>query len=80
MNTLAVKVDHTSYADSRWYTGAGIYRNVELIITDKLHVPIWGTYVTTPKVSKESAEVKIMTEVRNDHIREQELLVQNEPV
>lgn len=49
-NTLTVYVDHSHYADSRWYTGSGIYRDVKLITVDKLHIPIWGVFVTTPKI------------------------------
>jgi beta-galactosidase len=44
----------------------GIYRNVYLVITDPLHVTWYGTFVKTPKVSKESALVSVDTEVRND--------------
>ncbi|MGQ1909096.1 sugar-binding domain-containing protein [Marinifilum sp. RC60d5] len=56
-NVLTVHVDHSRYADSRWYTGSGIYRNVKLITVDKLHIPIWGTFVTTPQVSADEATV-----------------------
>jgi len=48
---------------SRWYPGAGLYRNVRLIDRDKVHIPVWGTYVTTPFVSGEYATVKLRTEV-----------------
>ena len=48
---------------SRWYPGAGLYRNVHLIDRDKVHIPVWGTYLTTPYVSKEYATVKLRTEV-----------------
>lgn len=65
-NILTVHVDHSRYADSRWYTGSGIYRNVSLITVNKLHIPIWGTYVTTPEVFGENAAVKIEVTVRND--------------
>jgi len=65
-NVITVKVDHTRYADSRWYTGAGIYRNVELITKSKLHIPIWGTYITTPKVSKKNANIKFNINLKND--------------
>ena len=66
-NVLAVKVDHTRFADSRWYTGSGIYRNVKLIVTNKLHVPVWGTFVTTPNVSSEEASVNIEISVENEY-------------
>jgi len=66
-NVLVVKVDHMRYADSRWYTGAGIYRNVELIQTDRLHVPVWGTFITTPEVSRERAMVNMEISVKNGY-------------
>ncbi|WP_111706412.1 sugar-binding domain-containing protein [Lutibacter citreus] len=64
-NVVAVKVDRTAYADSRWYTGSGIYRKVQLIKTSKLHIAQWGVEITTPKVSKESAEVAITSKLEN---------------
>ena len=66
-NVVAVRVDRTRYIDSRWYTGSGIYRDVELIVTDKLHVPVWGTYVTTPEVSPDSTAVELDVEIVNRH-------------
>lgn len=65
-NILTVHVDHSRYADSRWYTGSGIYRNVKLVTLDKLHIPIWGTYLTTPKVSEAEAEIQLAVEVENE--------------
>ena len=66
-NRLAVRVDHSHYADSRWYTGSGIYRNVKLVVTDKLHIPVWGTFVTTPVVRKGFAEVNNQVTVKNSY-------------
>ena len=65
-NILTVHVDHSRYADSRWYTGSGIYRNVKLYTLAKLHIPIWGTYVTTPEVSADAAKVHLEIEVNNE--------------
>ena len=48
---------------SRWYPGAGLYRNVHLLQTSDVHIPVWGTYLTTPVVSRESADVKLVTEL-----------------
>lgn len=48
---------------SRWYPGAGLYRNVTLVETSKIHIPVWGTYVTTPHVSDRQATVKLTTTV-----------------
>jgi len=64
-NLIAVRVDHTRFADSRFYTGSGIYRNVRLVITDKLRIAHWGTYVTTPKINATGATVRIATLVTN---------------
>jgi beta-galactosidase len=64
-NVLAVRVDHSRIGDSRWYTGAGIYRNVRLCLTDPLHIGHWGTYVTNPGVKEDSALVRVETAVEN---------------
>jgi beta-galactosidase len=64
-NTIAVQVDNTHQPNSRWYPGSGIYRHTYLIVTDGLHIPQWGTYVTTPMVSRESASINVQVKVRN---------------
>ena len=64
-NVIAVRVDHSRFADSRFYTGSGIYRNVRLVITDKLRIAHWGVSVTTPKIKSDSAIVHIETTVEN---------------
>ena len=64
-NELLVKVDRTRNADSRWYTGSGIYRDVKLVVKDKLQIPIWGTYVTTPLVSNNEALIDVAVELHN---------------
>jgi len=65
-NVLTVHVDHSRYADSRWYTGSGIYRNVKLITLDKVHIPIWGTYLITPEITNEKGSVKLQVKVENE--------------
>ena len=61
-NLLAVALENRPFS-SRWYPGAGLYRNVRLILTDPVHVPVWGTYVTTPSVTGDEAQVEIRTTV-----------------
>lgn len=61
-NTVAVRLENLPES-SRWYPGAGLYRNVHMLVTDAAHVPVWGTYVTTPEVNKEWARVEVATEV-----------------
>ena len=65
-NVLAVKVDNSKQPDSRWYTGAGIYRHVWLVTTSSVYVSQWGTFVTTPKVSSKEAIVNVVTTIAND--------------
>ncbi|MDD3789210.1 MAG: glycoside hydrolase family 2 TIM barrel-domain containing protein [Petrimonas sp.] len=65
-NVIAVRVDNSEQPNSRWYSGAGIYRNVWLTTTNTVYVDLWGTYVTTPKVSSEEASVNVRTTVKND--------------
>lgn len=64
-NLLAVKVDTSLQPGSRWYSGAGIYRHVRLIVTEQVHVAPWGTYITTPEVTKEMARVHVETSIVN---------------
>ncbi|UOG74866.1 DUF4982 domain-containing protein [Hymenobacter tibetensis] len=64
-NVLAVKADHSQVADSRWYTGSGIYRNVYLVATEPVHVALWGVGFTTPEVSASAATGKVTVAVTN---------------
>ena len=75
-NVIAVRVDHSRYADSRWYTGSGIYRHVRLVVTDPLHIGHWGTYVTTPTVKSGQAVVRVETAVENSSDRAKSLSLQ----
>ncbi|KMT64969.1 threonine synthase [Catenovulum maritimum] len=77
-NVIAIRVDRSRYIDSRWYTGSGIYRDVNLISTNQLHIPIWGSYVTTPKITQESADVEIEITVSNQHDTSQTFDIKNE--
>ncbi len=63
-NVIVVKVDNSVQPNSRWYSGSGIYRNVWLVKTNKIAVNHWGTFVSTPKVSAQSADVLVSTKVR----------------
>ena len=61
-NTLAVRLENLEEG-SRWYPGAGLYRNVHIITTNDSHIPVWGTYITTPEVNDEFAKVDVKTKV-----------------
>lgn len=73
-NVLAVRVKNLKQT-SRWYSGSGIYRNVNLIITDPVHIDLWGINVTTPAVSKEKATVNVAIKVANDSKKDAEVTV-----
>ena len=64
-NVIAVKVDNSLQPGSRWYSGSGIYRHTWLVATHPIHVHHWGTYVTTPRVSRDAATIHVRTAVRN---------------
>jgi beta-galactosidase len=63
-NVIAVRLTPEDHS-SRWYPGAGIYRNVWLTVTGAQHVARWGTYITTPQVTDAQATVAVKVEVRN---------------
>lgn len=61
-NDMVVELENFERA-SRWYPGAGLYRNVHVVNTDRVHIPTWGTYITTPDVSKDEASVRLEMEI-----------------
>ncbi|MEG1649712.1 MAG: beta galactosidase jelly roll domain-containing protein, partial [Rikenellaceae bacterium] len=63
-NILAVRLDNKANS-SRWYSGAGLYRNVRLVWSDPVYVGHWGTKITTPVVNVKMGEVNVKTDVFN---------------
>ncbi|MGA2796700.1 MAG: glycoside hydrolase family 2 TIM barrel-domain containing protein, partial [Thermoguttaceae bacterium] len=63
-NVLAIRLDNPPNS-SRWYPGGGIYRNVWLEKTSPIHSSLWGTYITTPEVTKNAATVDVKTTIDN---------------
>src|SRR6266496_839543 len=64
-NVISVRADNSGQPASRWYTGAGIYRHVRLVVTNAVHLEHWGTFVSTPQVSSEQATLRVQSEVIN---------------
>jgi beta-galactosidase len=64
-NTIAVSVDNSKQKNCRWYTGSGIYRHVWLICTDEVYFKHWGTFITTPSIKADMAEINISTDISN---------------
>ena len=81
-NLLSVRVNNlwnarlAPRAGEHTFSG-GIYRDVHLVITDPLHVPWYGTWVTTPKVSRAAATVQVQTEVRNDSLAPKQATIES---
>jgi beta-galactosidase len=61
-NDLVVELENKERA-SRWYSGAGLYRNVHLISSNRVHIPVWGTCVTTPIVNNDYATVRLAIDI-----------------
>ncbi|KQV49689.1 beta-galactosidase GalB [Massilia sp. Root335] len=64
-NVVAIRLDNPPDS-SRWYPGGGIYRNVWLVKTAPVHVAQYGTFVTTPQVTRDAATVAVQTTVESD--------------
>ena len=73
-NTIAVKVNNPG-KNSRWYSGSGIYRHVELIVTNQIHISQWGNFVKTPYVTKEKASVEIESTIENNSDKDQQIFL-----
>ncbi|MGC1633068.1 MAG: DUF4982 domain-containing protein [Gelidibacter sp.] len=67
-NTLAVKLTNRELS-SRWYPGAGLYRNVCVIVKNKESIDQWGTFITTPIITSAMAKVNVKTKVSGDDLK-----------
>ncbi len=64
-NVLSVRVDHSRYADSRWYTGSGIYRDVYMVSAPETHIAQWGVGYRAAKVTDSRADIDVDVAVEN---------------
>lgn len=67
-NVLAVRIDHSRYADSRWYTGSGIYRDVWMISAPDIHFAQWGIGWHATSLTDKQAVVSVDMEVEK-HVK-----------
>lgn len=74
-NVLTVRVDHKHVADSRWFTGSGIYRKVTLIIKDKVCIDNYGVFVSTKSIDDSGAELQIQTTIINTADQDEDIVV-----
>ena len=74
-NNLAVRVDHSMGADSRWYNGSGIYRDVYLIYSNPVHIDKWGVFCRTRTATSKKAVLDVDVAVRNETERDELLAI-----
>ncbi|WP_430809639.1 MULTISPECIES: DUF4982 domain-containing protein [unclassified Carboxylicivirga] len=67
-NQIAVRLENHPFS-SRWYPGAGLYRNVKVVVNDKVSFQHWGHFITTPFISEEQARVNIQSRVQGSDVR-----------
>lgn len=76
-NQLAIRLDNPNHS-SRWYPGAGIYRNIWLTKTNPVHIGQWGTYVTTKEIAESSATIDLEVTINNDSQSDVVVMISNE--
>jgi len=79
-NVLAVRVDNSQQANSRWYSGSGIYRHVRLVETSKTHFAKWGVFNSTLQLSETEAKVRVKTDVENEEGKQRQLTLRHEVI
>ncbi|MET4159529.1 glycoside hydrolase family 2 TIM barrel-domain containing protein [Agromyces sp. PvR057] len=60
-----IRVECRTHLDSRWYAGAGVYRDVHLVVKNPVHIATDGVVVTTPDIESDRAVVEVAVEVQN---------------
>lgn len=73
-----IRVEARAHQDSRWYSGLGIHRDVTLIVSPLVHVPVNGVRITTPDIDNDGALINISTSVRSDDRHARELTLRTE--
>ncbi|KQQ94218.1 glycoside hydrolase [Leifsonia sp. Leaf325] len=63
-----IRVECRTHLDSRWYSGAGIYRDVHLLVKDPVHIGTDGVIVTTPEIEPDRAVVEVAVEIENSSV------------
>ena len=76
VNVIAVRAQRENVADSRWYPGSGIYRHVRLVATGPLAVAPWGVFVTTPRITGNSADIAVTATIANQSGEERAVRVE----
>lgn len=75
-----IRVVTKSCDDSRWYTGTGIYRNVNIMVSNPVHIAIDGVKITTPEIDSRRAIVAVATTIENEGMNPQTTKVVTEVI
>lgn len=62
-NVVAVSASTGKKGGSRWYTGGGLFRDVHLLVKDSVSIARHGVFISTPKITEQSADVNVQVEV-----------------
>ncbi len=63
-----IRVEVTAQEDARWYSGAGIYRNVKLVVGESVHLALDSLWVRTPEIDDDLAIVVVTALLENDGV------------
>ena len=77
-NVITVRVDHSQSADSRWYTGSGIYRDVYLVYANPVHISQWGVYVHPETSGNKSGTLNVSVDITNSAGKTASVVIENE--
>lgn len=76
-NEIQVLADNDVEKNSRWYSGSGIYRDVNLLIGDRIYIPADGVKISTPVVQEAYSVVEIAVQVKNLFRRKEKIMVES---
>lgn len=79
-NEISVKVTHTDVADSRWFTGSGIYRKVRIVVEEPVHPVLHGVKFEAENITKDAADIIVKQEIENAYDTEKTVSVRTELV
>lgn len=74
-NDIQVSVNNEMEQNSRWYTGSGIYRDVNLYISDKVHIPVYGVKVDATSINEKCAKVNFDINIENNSFTKRDIEV-----
>lgn len=73
-NKIEVAADNSSEGNTRWYSGSGIYRNVNIYVSEKLYIPVNGLQIDIPEIDQDTAVLCIKTKFCNETLRTHDLI------